>query len=126
MGDMNQCIGDVEKAIQDISSAAQNANFENVMASIEDLVNAIKDCAGLFMDFSDACKADYSDLLKKKDDVTHHLMPLDMDGLKQDMQDVEAIFRKMLTDCKPVPNNEGTVGKYATLKMELARTLLDN
>merc|ERR1711976_395121 len=124
--DMNQCIGDVTKAVQDISQAAANANFANVMASIEDLVNAIKDCAGLFVDFSDDCKNDYSDLMKMKDTVMKHLETMDVDSLKQDLQQAEHLFEMMLKDCKPVPKNEGVQKDHANLKMELARMLIKN
>lgn len=121
--DMNQCMTDVTQAVQDISAAAANANPANVKASIDDLIAAVQDCAGLFVDFSDVCKADFSDLKAKKDDVIDHLTKMDVTSLVNDFSDVQKILTKMEADCVPASKEKAT---SVNLSEQLMKIVMSN
>jgi hypothetical protein len=102
VGDMKQCIADVGLAALAVAKAVGGVGFLSVMEAIRELGAVIKDCAGLFVKFSDACKADWSSVKSTMSDMSKHLMPFDMDSLNYDMSVIKSSLSKMTTDCRPM------------------------
>jgi hypothetical protein len=103
VGDAKQCLTDVAMATAAVAKAVGGVGFLSVMEAIRELGAVIKDCAGLFLNFSDDCKADWRAVKYNMAEISQHLIPFDMDSLKGDMAMVKSALSKMTKDCMPMP-----------------------
>jgi hypothetical protein len=103
VGDAKQCLTDVAMAATAVAKAVGGVGFLSVMEAIRELGAVIKDCAGLFLNFSNDCKADWRAVKYNMAEMSQHLIPFDMDSLKGDMAMVGSALSKMTKDCMPMP-----------------------